>query len=121
MFIDEIKLFELLKAKIGEKEAEAFVVILENKVNGRVQQVEKTLKEDIASLKEYIDKVFSTKEDLANVKGELKQDFANVRAELKADIANSRADTIKWMVGLIIGLFIALMGSMAAMIKLMMH
>ena len=38
MIVDEIKLFELLKAKIGEKEAEAFVQILETKVNGKFEQ-----------------------------------------------------------------------------------
>jgi hypothetical protein len=32
MVVSEIQLYELLKAKIGEKEAEAFVTILEAKV-----------------------------------------------------------------------------------------
>ena len=31
MIVSEIKLFELLKARIGEKEAEAFVEILETR------------------------------------------------------------------------------------------
>jgi hypothetical protein len=31
MIVSEIKLYELLKAKLGEKEAEAFVHILEKK------------------------------------------------------------------------------------------
>ncbi len=49
MVVSEIKLYELLKARIGEREAEAFIEILENKVDTKV--AEKTT-------------VFATKEDL---------------------------------------------------------
>ena len=52
MIVNEIKLFELLKAKIGEKEAEAFVEILETRVNGKFEEAKVTLstKEDMANL-----------------------------------------------------------------------
>ena len=56
MVVSEIKLYELLKAKIGEREAEAFIQIPENKVEAKL--IEKTT-------------VFATKEDLAKVKGKL--------------------------------------------------
>ena len=52
MIVSEIKLFELLKAKIGEKEAEAFVEILETRVNNKFEEAKVTI---------------STKEDLANL------------------------------------------------------
>ena len=133
MIVDEIKLFELLKAKIGAKEAEAFVQLLETKVNGKVAQVEKGFKDDIISLKEHIDnrfaivdgrfanidnqfanvnKVFATKEDLANLRAEFKEDIANLRTEFKADIANSKAEIIKWM-------FIFWVGQIGVMIALL--
>lgn len=38
MVVSEIKLYELLKAKIGEREAEAFIQILENKVDNRLNE-----------------------------------------------------------------------------------
>jgi len=56
MVVSEIKLYELLKAKIGEREAEAFIQIPENKVEAKL--IEKTT-------------VFATKEDLAKVEGKL--------------------------------------------------
>jgi len=84
MIVSEIKLYELLKAKIGEREAEAFVEILENKVDRKFEDAKETL---------------TTKEDLANTK----------------------VDIIKWMVSLILALFIALVGAMAAIIKLMIN
>ena len=84
MIVSEIKLYELLKAKLGEKEAEAFVEILEKKVDHKFGEAKQTL---------------ATKEDLANTK----------------------VDLIKWMVALLLGLFIALVGAMAAVIKLMIN
>jgi hypothetical protein len=56
MIVSEIKLFELLKAKIGEKEAEAFVEILETKVDRKCDEAKATL---------------ATKEDLAKTIGDL--------------------------------------------------
>ena len=80
MVVSEIKLYELLKAKIGESEAEAFIQILENKVDSRIN--EKT-------------SVFATKEDIA---------------KLDAKISESKVDIIKWMVATaiaIVGLTVA--------------
>ncbi len=91
MIVSEIKLFEMLKAKIGEKEAEAFVQILETRVDKKFDDAKDIL---------------ATKEDISNIRVEMR--------EIKVDL-------IKWMVALIIGLFIALVGSMAALIKLMAH
>ncbi len=82
MVVSEIKLYELLKAKIGEKEAEAFIEILETRVDSRLN--EKTT-------------VFATKEDIA---------------KLEAKISEAKVDIIKWMVATaiaIVGLTIALM------------
>ncbi len=56
MVVSEIKLYELLKAKTGEREAEAFIQIPENKAEAKL--IEKTT-------------VFATKEDLAKVEGKL--------------------------------------------------
>ncbi|MBS1638605.1 MAG: hypothetical protein JST94_03310 [Bacteroidetes bacterium] len=82
LVISEIKLYELLKAKIGEKEAEAFVQILESKVDTRLQ--EKT-------------QAFATKEDIAR---------------LETKIVESKVDTIKWLIGLSIASYGILMASM---------
>ena len=86
MIVSEIKLFELLKARIGEKEAEAFVQILENKV----------------------DKKFDETKDLLATKADiylLKEDISLLRTEA----AHSKADIIKWM-------FLFWVGQMAAII-----
>jgi hypothetical protein len=78
MIVSEIKLFELLKAKIGEKEAEAFVEILETKVDHKFEEAKETL---------------ATKGDIGNVREEM----ATLRGSLEVKIAESKADLIKWM------------------------
>jgi hypothetical protein len=61
MIVSEIKLYELLKAKIGEKEAEAFVQILETKVDQKFEDAKQTLviKEDLLKLQLEIEKRFN--------------------------------------------------------------
>ena len=68
MIVSEIKLYELHKAKIGEKEADAFVEILEAKVEKKFEE-----KKDI----------FSTKQDLAM---------------LQNHIEGKINDLLKWMI-----------------------
>ena len=80
MIVSEIKLYELLKAKLGEKEAEAFVHILEQKVDDKFEDANKTL---------------ATKEDVA-------------RLDIK--IAETKVDLIKWMVGFWIAQMAAIIG-----------
>ena len=50
MVVSEIKLYNLLKAKIGDQEAEAFLQILEERVDKKFDDAKETLatKEDLA-------------------------------------------------------------------------
>jgi hypothetical protein len=80
MIVSEIKLYELLKAKLGEKEAEAFVHILEKKVDDKFNDAKQTL---------------ATKEDIAL---------------LDIKIAETKVDLIKWMVGFWIAQMAAIIG-----------
>jgi predicted nucleic acid-binding protein len=56
MIVSEIKLYELLKSKLGTEEAEAFVAILEKKVDEKFVDAKQML---------------ATKEDVANVKADI--------------------------------------------------
>jgi len=57
MLVNEIKLFELLKAKIGEKEAEAFVEIIETRVDKKFEDAKETIatKQDLAKLQSHLE------------------------------------------------------------------
>ena len=76
----DIQLFQILKQKLGEKEAEALVTFVDAKIKEGNEQ----------SLK-----VVATKEDIAN---------------LKADIANSKVETLRWTFGFFIAIMLAIIG-----------
>ncbi len=84
MIVSEIKLYELLKARIGNQEAEAFVEILERKVDTKFEDAKQTL---------------ATKEDLAKLEG-----------RLETKIAETKVDVIKWMVGFWLAQMAAIIG-----------
>jgi type I site-specific restriction-modification system R (restriction) subunit len=74
----EIELYEILKPKVGEKEAKALVEYIETKVDRKLEE-----KKDI----------LATKEDLANVKTDLMVEIEKVRTEMQ----KMKAEIIKWM------------------------
>jgi hypothetical protein len=71
MHVAEIELYEILKTKVGEKEAKTLVEYIETKVEKKFEE-----KKDI----------LATKEDLANL-----------RTDLMVEIEKTRSDIIKWM------------------------
>ena len=88
MVVSEIRLFELLKNKIGNAEAEAFIEILENKVDKKFD----TAKELLA-----------TKQDLAETNQKI--------SETNQKISETKAELIKWM-------FIFWIGQLASFIAI---
>ena len=76
MTTEGMQLYEVIKARMGERKAEAVVNYMDN-----------TLKENNREMREWSLKKLATKEDLANLKGELKEDLANLKGELKGDLA----------------------------------
>ena len=83
MTISDIQLYEILSSKLGKEEAKVLVEFVESKT-------EKKLDEKVS--------VFSTKEDIAN---------------LKTEIANAKVDIVRW----VIGTGIALAGLIIAVVK----
>lgn len=94
-----LQIFQILKAKIGEKEAEAFV-----------SYVDITLKDNRNELYETFRRTFATKEDLAQVRGELNKDLALVKGQLEVKISDVRTDVIRWMFAFFVTMLIAILG-----------
>lgn len=74
MQVAEIELYEILKEKVGEKEAKTLVEYIDAKIEKKLEE-----KKD----------VLATKQDIAN----LKEDILNLEVKLE----KTRADLIKWM------------------------
>ena len=82
----DIQLFQILRQKLGEQEAEALVSFVDGKIkdNNEVNL-----------------KVLATKEDISL---------------LKLDISNLKSEILKWMVGLFIPLYITIVGLIITML-----
>ncbi len=86
-----IQLYEILKQKLGGKEAEALVGF----VDARLKEAD-----------EYNLKTLAAKEDLKDLKLELKQDIA----ELKLKISDTRTDIARWLLAFFITMMLAIIG-----------
>lgn len=76
----DIQLFQILKQKLGEKEAEALVSFVDSKIR---ENNESNLK------------ILATKEDIG---------------EVKVKIAETKADTIRWVFAFFVTLMLAVIG-----------
>jgi len=76
--MSDIQLFQILKQKMGEQEAEALVTFVDHKIRDN----------DEVNLK-----VLATKEDIYLVK----EDIAKLEGRLDAKISDVKSEIIKWM------------------------
>ena len=87
--MSDIQLFQILKQKLGEAEAEALVTFVDGKIKDNNQ----------INLN-----ILATKGDIAEVKLEI--------ADVKREIASSKTDLLKWIVGMFIPLYLTIIGLM---------
>lgn len=94
----ELKAYEIFKSKLGIEEAEIVIDYIENKV-------EKSVEHNIKSL--------ATKEDVSK----LREELTSTKAELKVEIATVKSDMLRavYVVGLV--QFLAIVGSVIAIIN----
>lgn len=101
-----IHLFQLLKGKMGDREAGALI-----------DYVDTSSKENKRDILETNLRTLVTKEDLANTRIALKEDLAKIKEELKSDIAKTRedlkdvkSDTSRWMFAFFVTMMLTILG-----------
>ncbi|OGW51650.1 MAG: hypothetical protein A2Z50_06365 [Nitrospirae bacterium RBG_19FT_COMBO_42_15] len=85
MQVAEIELYEILKTKLGEKEAKTLVEYIEAKVGKELEE-----KKDI----------LATKEDINGLKIEIEKVRTGMAVEIekvRTEMEKTRSDIIKWM------------------------
>jgi cytochrome c-type biogenesis protein CcmH/NrfG len=87
----DIQLYEILKQKLGNKEAEALVGFVDSRIKETNEQ----------NLK-----ILTTKEDLKNLELKLTQQID----ETKLKIAETKTDIIRWVFAFFIPLMLAILG-----------
>ncbi len=116
-----IDLFQTLKTKMGEREANALINYMEKKwqdsnrelfqlcLNTFATKLE--LKEEIAKIREDLVRVESRLETkLASVEGRLETKIASVEGRLETKIVEVKSDVIRWMFGFFVAMLIAILG-----------
>ena len=83
-----IRLYEMLKPKLGDQEARMFIQHFE----------------------ESFDEQFTSKSNELATRSDLKLEVSELRGELRIEIAQSKVDLIKWMVGFWIAQMAAIVG-----------
>jgi len=127
MEISQIRMYELFKSKLGDKEAEAFVHLIEEKMDTKINQWTQLLatKDDIAALRNATkDDIAAlrnaTKDDIAALQNAMKDDIATLRLETKTDIAALRDTTKdemrKWKDDLLRTIFLTSLGQLLAIV-----
>ncbi len=111
MQVAEIELYEILKTKLGEKEAKTLVEYIEAKVGKELEEKKDILatKEDINGLKIEIGKVRTEMVvEIGKVRTDLVVEIEKVRTEME----KTRSDIIKWM-------FLFWIGQLASLIAIL--
>jgi hypothetical protein len=99
MTTGSMQLFQVLKARLVEREAESLV-----------NYVDTTLKENNKIMHEINLRTLATKEDLANLKGILKEDLANLKGSLETKIGEVKSDVIRWTFAFFVTMMLAILG-----------
>ena len=107
MQVAEIELYEILKTKLGEKEAKTLVEYIEAKVGKELEEKKDILatKEDINGLKIEIEKVRTGMViEIEKVRTGMVVEIEKVRTEMvveiekvRTEMEKTRSDIIKWM------------------------
>lgn len=105
MTITLTKLYGLLSEQVGKETAETLTTYIEEKIKGEVEDSSKTLgtKEDIYLLKE---DMHLLKEDISDFKVEMIEKIN----ELHVLIARTSKKTLRWLIVLIIPLYLTIIG-----------
>jgi gas vesicle protein len=84
MQVAELELYDILKSKLGDKEARTLVEYIEARVERKFEEKKDLLatKDDISRLKDEL------KDDISRLKDELKGDISSLKNELKGDISS---------------------------------
>lgn len=100
MSVSDIRLYKILKEKMGEDEAQSLVKYVESKIEAEFHDKQYVLatKQDLLVLKEeLVERMNSQKEELIQRMDKKFEDQKNAFNDLKVQVKSDKADIIKWM------------------------
>lgn len=98
MEMNQIQMYEILKAKLGEKETKAFIHLIDEKMDTKInaRKHELATKEDISGLKDDIAALrTSSKDDIAALRLSMKDEIAALRVTSKEDMMRLKDELLR--------------------------
>jgi hypothetical protein len=106
MTMTGVKLFQILKTKIGEREADALITYVDNSLNDSNQDIHAKMLSTFATKVE----LFATKTELKEEIGKVREDLAKVKGELEVKISDVKSDVVRWMFAFFVTMLFAILG-----------
>ena len=99
MHISELEIFEILRTRMSESEAKNFLTYIESKVEDKFLDAKD---------------IFSTKEDLLKLELKIVQTISDSNQRIE----QSKTELLKWLITLILGSTIAIIGTILAVMRM---
>ncbi len=99
MHISELEMFEILRTRMSESEAKNFLTYIESKVEDKFLDAKD---------------IFSTKEDLLKLELKIVQTISDSNQRIE----QSKTELLKWLITLILGSTIAIIGTILAVMRM---
>ncbi|TAF74881.1 MAG: hypothetical protein EAZ53_07445 [Bacteroidetes bacterium] len=128
MYISDFKLVDILSEKMGAEEARTLVEYIGVRIEDNYVEAKKifSTKEDLLKLEMKIlenahKNAIETQKLIADSKSETAKMFVETHkmiAESRIDFQKQLSDTLKWMIGMILGSTIAVIGTILTVMKM---
>jgi hypothetical protein len=99
MTMSGVKLFQILKTKMGEREADALITYVDD-----------SLHDNKKDFHEMIRGTFATKSELQIEVSKLREDLAKVEGRLEVKISDVKSDVLRWMFAFFVTMMLAILG-----------
>jgi hypothetical protein len=101
-----VKLFQLLKSKMGDREADALITYVDHSIYDRNQDIHAKMLSTFATKTE----LFATKTELKEEIGKVREDLARVEGRLETKIVEVKSDVLRWMFAFLVTMLLAILG-----------
>jgi len=112
-----MELFQMLKPKMGDREAGALVTFVDNTIKNNNKEIHeinlRTLatKEELGKVRDDLSKdIYNVREDLTKEIGNVRVDLARVEGRLETKIAEVKSDVMRWMFAFFVTMMLAILG-----------
>jgi hypothetical protein len=101
-----VRLFQLLKPKIGDRESDALITYMDITINDNNRDLHAKMLSSFATKAE----LFATKAELKEEIGNVREDLAKAKGELEVKISDVKSDILRWMFAFFITMILAILG-----------